>query len=231
MGDSRRGASLFLEGISKSYGVGGVELDVLKDVHFSMVGGERIAVTGASGIGKSTLLHIVGALDRPDAGRLVCDGIDVFAADDKHLADFRNRTIGFVFQFHHLLPEFTALENVMLPLLIRGEKGEGPGKAAEAILDRVGLSRRLYHRAGELSGGEQQRVAIARAVVGRPAILLADEPTGNLDGKNSSQIHELLDDLNRETGMTVVVVTHNLELAGYMDRQVTLEDGQLVERT
>ena len=231
MGDSRRGACLALEGISKSYSAGGVAFDVLRDVHFSMVGGERIAVTGASGIGKSTLLHIVGALDRPDAGRLVCDGIDVFAADDKHLADFRNRTIGFVFQFHHLLPEFTALENVMLPRLIRGEKGERPLKDAEAILDRVGLSSRLHHRAGELSGGEQQRVAIARAVVGRPAILLADEPTGNLDGKNSSQIHELLDELNCETGMTVVVVTHNMELAGYMDRQVTLEGGQVVERT
>lgn len=231
MGDAMRGAQLSLEGISKSYCAGGVELDVLKDVYFSMVGGERIAVTGASGIGKSTLLHIVGALDRPDAGRLVCDGVDVFAADDKHLAAFRNRTIGFVFQFHHLLPEFTALENVMLPGFIRGDKGESARKAAEAILDRVGLSKRLHHRPGELSGGEQQRVAIARAVVGRPAILLADEPTGNLDGKNSSQIHELLDELNCETGMTVVVVTHNLELAGYMDRQVTLEGGQVVERT
>lgn len=231
MGDARKGACLTLEGISKSYSAGGVDLNVLTDVHFSMAGGDRIAVTGASGIGKSTLLHILGTLDRPDAGRLICDGVDVFAADDKHLAAFRNRTIGFVFQFHHLLPEFTALENVMLPRMIRGERGERAKRDAAAILDRVGLSGRLDHRAGELSGGEQQRVAIARAVVGRPAILLADEPTGNLDGKNSSQIHELLDDLNHETGMTVVVVTHNLELAGYMDRQVTLEGGQLVERT
>lgn len=231
MGDAKRGARLTLEGISKSYFAGGVAIDVLSKVDFSLVGGDRIAVTGASGIGKSTLLHIVGALDRPDEGRLLCDGIDVFAADDRHLAEFRNRTIGFVFQFHHLLPEFTALENVMLPRFIRGDKGERVRKDAEAILDRVGLSRRLHHRAGELSGGEQQRVAIARAVVGRPAILLADEPTGNLDGKNSSQIHELLDELNHETGMTVVVVTHNLELAGFMDRQVTLAGGQLVERT
>ena len=230
MDDAMRGAHLYLDGISKSYCAGGVELDVLKDVHFSLERGERIAVTGASGIGKSTLLHILGALDRPDAGRLMCDGVDVFAADDGHLAEFRNKTIGFVFQFHHLLPEFTALENVMLPRFIGGGEGEAILKDATAILDRVGLSQRLHHRAGELSGGEQQRVAIARAVVGRPAILLADEPTGNLDGKNSSQVHELLDDLNRETGMTVVVVTHNMELAGYMDRQVTLEGGQLVER-
>ncbi len=231
MGDVMRGAHLLLDGISKSYFAGGVELDVLKDVHFSMEGGERIAVTGASGIGKSTLLHILGALDRPDTGRLICDEVDVFAADDGHLATFRNETIGFVFQFHHLLPEFTALENVMLPLFIRGGKRSTARREAEAILQRVGLSKRLHHRPGELSGGEQQRVAIARAVVGRPAILLADEPTGNLDGKNSSQIHELLDDLNRETGMTVVVVTHNMELASYMDRQVTLEGAQLVERT
>ena len=221
---------LKLIGVSKAYEAGGMPVEVLRDVNLSMKSGEKISVTGASGIGKSTLLHIIGTLDRPDEGRLIWNSQDVFSSNDEELAHFRNRTIGFVFQFHHLLPEFSALENTMLPLLIGGDRGDEVQESAEAILDRVGLSHRLHHRAGALSGGEQQRVAIARAVVGRPQILLADEPTGNLDGKNSSQVHELLNELNQELGMTLVVVTHNMELAGLMDRQITLEGGQVVER-
>ena len=221
---------LKLIGVSKAYEAGGMPVEVLRDVNLSMKSGEKISVTGASGIGKSTLLHIIGTLDRPDEGRLIWNSQDVFSSNDEELAHFRNRTIGFVFQFHHLLPEFSALENTMLPLLIGGDRGYEVQESAEAILDRVGLSHRLHHRAGALSGGEQQRVAIARAVVGRPQILLADEPTGNLDGKNSSQVHELLNELNQELGMTLVVVTHNMELAGLMDRQITLEGGQVVER-
>jgi len=218
-----------VRGLCKSFNNNGVEIEVLKDLDLDLDQGETVAIVGASGIGKSTLLHILGTLDRPDSGTVLFQNKNVFRFDDVRLANFRNETIGFVFQFHHLLPEFTALENVMMPALIKGLNKKEAITAAEAILTRVGLAHRLSHRMGELSGGEQQRVALARALVMKPAILLADEPTGNLDKKNSEQVHRLLSELNRELGMTLVVVTHNPDLAAYMSRRVTLAEGQLTE--
>ncbi|MFZ5569708.1 MAG: ABC transporter ATP-binding protein [Thermodesulfobacteriota bacterium] len=205
-----------------------MRLSVLSDVNFSFRKGETIAIVGASGIGKSTLLHIIGSLDRPDQGSLYFEGRDVFQLDDVELARHRNRSIGFVFQFHHLLAEFSALENAMMPLLIAGIDKQQARKTAEAFLVRVGLGNRLSHRVNELSGGEQQRVALARALVLQPALLLADEPTGNLDIQNSRQVHALFLELNREFNMTMVVVTHNMELASLMSRRVTVANGQLV---
>ncbi|MGA6925816.1 MAG: ABC transporter ATP-binding protein [Desulfosarcina sp.] len=216
-------------GISKSYDHAGNRIGVIERLSFSLGRKETIGIVGASGIGKSTLLHILGTLDRPDAGKLEYSGEDVLIWDDNRLARFRNRTIGFVFQFHHLLPEFSALENTMMPAIIGG-MGKKPARtAAEAILIRVGLKDRLTHRAKALSGGEQQRVALARALVLRPSILLADEPTGNLDRKNSDHIHTLLMELNREMGMALVVVTHNMELAALVSRRVTIANGTLQE--
>jgi lipoprotein-releasing system ATP-binding protein len=200
---------------------------VSKGVNLDLGIGETVAIVGASGIGKSTLLHILGALDRPDSGTLEFQGEDVFLYNDFKLAQFRNRTIGFVFQFHHLLPEFSALENAMMPALINGFDKPDASKAAEEILVRVGLQDRLHLRVGKLSGGEQQRVALARALVLKPAVLLADEPTGNLDNINSDHVHQLVLELNRELSMTLVVVTHNMELASYMSRCVTIVDGRL----
>jgi lipoprotein-releasing system ATP-binding protein len=216
-------------GISKIYNHSGARIVVLNQLAFTLGLGETIGIVGASGIGKSTLLHVLGTLDRPDAGILEYSGKDVLMLDDGALARFRNRSIGFVFQFHHLLPEFSALENTMMPALIGGEGKKTATAVAEAILVRVGLKDRLTHRASELSGGEQQRVALARALVLRPAILLADEPTGNLDRKNSDHIHTLLMELNQEMGMALVVVTHNMELAALVSRQVTITNGALQE--
>ena len=196
---------------------------------FTLEKGETIAVTGPSGIGKSTLLHILGTLDRPDKGTLLFKNEDVFRFDAERLAAFRNESIGFVFQFHHLLAEFSALENAMMPLLINGRGKSEAEQTAKELLVKVGLENRLTHRVNQLSGGEQQRVALARALVLSPALLLADEPTGNLDKKNSEHVHELLYGLNRELGMTVVVVTHSTELAAYMSRRVTLSEGRLIE--
>jgi lipoprotein-releasing system ATP-binding protein len=213
--------------LTKSFRNGGVRIDVLRGVNSDLHVGEKVAIVGPSGIGKSTLLHILGTLDRPDSGALFFMGENVFDCDDIKLAQFRNRTIGFVFQFHHLLPEFSALENAMMPVLINGHSKSEASKAAEQILVRVGLQDRLNHRVGKLSGGEQQRVALARALVLKPAILLADEPTGNLDQTNSDQVHQLLLELNHELSMTLVVVTHNIQLASYMSRRVTIIDGQL----
>ncbi len=204
-----------------------VPIQVINDLNITLEKEETLAVVGASGIGKSTLLHVLGTLDRPDNGTLIFDGEDVLQYDDQRLARFRNQTMGFVFQFHHLLPEFTALENTMMPALIQGMDNNEASKRAETILVRVGLSQRLHQKATELSGGEQQRVALARALVLKPAILLADEPTGNLDKKNSEQVHQLLLELNREMGMAMIVVTHNMELASYMGRQATIVDGKL----
>jgi lipoprotein-releasing system ATP-binding protein len=209
----------------------GSRLEILKGVDLTLASGETLAVVGASGIGKSTLLHILGTLERPDAGRVLMNGQDIFAHGNDRLARIRNRRIGFVFQFHHLLPEFSALENAMMPVLIAGEDPSAAASAAEQILVRVGLKDRLGHRVGELSGGEQQRVALARALVLNPPLLLADEPTGNLDRKNSDQVHELLMSLNAEFGMTVVVVTHNPQLAAMLSRQVTILEGRLVDAT
>ncbi|RJQ76868.1 MAG: ABC transporter ATP-binding protein [Desulfobacteraceae bacterium] len=214
-------------GVSKSFLSSNTRLRVLNNLHLTLRRQETLAVVGASGIGKSTLLHILGTLDRPDSGRLYFQSEDVLQYSDLRLARFRNQTIGFVFQFHHLLPEFSALENTLMPALIQGMDKTQAAQMATEMLDRVGLSERRLHKATDLSGGEQQRVALARALVLRPPILLADEPTGNLDKKNSEQIHRMLLELNREMGMAMVVVTHNMELASLMSRQATISDGQL----
>jgi lipoprotein-releasing system ATP-binding protein len=214
-------------GISKRYAISKASIQVLSSLDITLAPQETLAVVGASGIGKSTLLHILGTLDRPDQGSLIYQGKDVFQYDDQQLARFRNRTMGFVFQFHHLLPEFSALENAMMPALIRGLDKKDARQTAESILSRVGLDNRLHHKVTDLSGGEQQRVALARALALHPVILLADEPTGNLDKGNSEQIHRLLLELNRELGMAMIVVTHNMELASFMQRQATLVDGRL----
>jgi lipoprotein-releasing system ATP-binding protein len=214
-------------GLHKSFHNGKQPIPVLKDLHLILQQGETLAVVGASGIGKSTLLHLLGTLDRPDAGALLYRQENVLNYSDQRLARFRNQTMGFVFQFHHLLPEFSALENTMMPALIQGSENREAARIAESILVRVGLKDRLHHKATALSGGEQQRVALARALTLKPAILLADEPTGNLDKGNSEQIHQLLLELNTEMGMAMVVVTHNMELASYMAKQATLADGHL----
>lgn len=213
--------------LSKSFSNGGASIDVLKELNFELSAGETIAIVGASGIGKSTLLHIFGALDRPDTGQLLFKGEDVFLYDNLKLARFRNESVGFVFQFHHLLPEFSALENAMMPSLIQGRNKSTAARAAEEVLVRVGLKDRLNYRVGKLSGGEQQRVALARALALKPCLLLADEPTGNLDKNNSEHIHSLLLELNQELSMTLIVVTHNAELAACMSRRVTIVDGRL----
>jgi len=213
--------------LCKGFNTSGYRIDILKDLNFDLEKGETVAIVGASGIGKSTFLHILGTLDRPESGTVLFQGEDVFRFNNGKMAKFRNQFIGFVFQFHHLLPEFSAIENTMMPGLIKGLSRNNAKEMAEAILLRVGLKDRLHHRVTDLSGGEQQRVALARSLVLKPVLLLADEPTGNLDKKNSEQVHELLMELNREFSMTLVVVTHNMELAAYMSRIVTLADGQL----
>ncbi len=218
-----------VRGLCKSFDNSGVSIDILSGVNLDLNAGETVAIVGASGIGKSTLLHILGALDRPDSGTYLFQGEDIFLFDNDRLAQFRNESFGFVFQFHYLLPEFSALENTMMPALIKGLSKQKAGDAAEAILVRVGLKDRLYFRVGKLSGGEQQRVALARALVLNPAILLADEPSGNLDKKSSELVHDLLLELNKEFCMTLVVVTHNMKLASNMSRSMTIVDGQLVK--
>lgn len=215
--------------LCKAFNSSGARIEILKSANLELAQGETVAVVGASGIGKSTLLHILGTLDRPDSGVLLFKGENIFHYDNENLARFRNGSIGFVFQFHHLLPEFSAIENAMMPALIKGLKKDSSQVSAEEILVRIGLKDRLSHKVADLSGGEQQRVALARALVLKPPILLADEPTGNLDTKNSDQIHELLLELNREFRMAMVVVTHNMELASYMSRRVTIIDGKLEE--
>jgi len=218
---------LTVRDLCKGFNTSGYRIDILKDLNFDLEKGETVAIVGASGIGKSTFLHILGTLDRPESGTVLFQGEDVFRFNNGKMAKFRNQFIGFVFQFHHLLPEFTAIENTMMPGLIKGLSGNSAKEMAEAILLRVGLKDRLHHRVTDLSGGEQQRVALARSLVLKPVLLLADEPTGNLDKKNSEQVHELLMELNREFAMTLVAVTHNMELAAYMSRIVTLAEGQL----
>ncbi|MBW2513649.1 MAG: ABC transporter ATP-binding protein [Deltaproteobacteria bacterium] len=219
-----------VQNLYKSFRNTGAPIEILKNVHLSLGEGDTLAIVGASGIGKSTFLHILGTLDRPDSGKLFFQGEDVLLYDNNTLARFRNRSVGFMFQFHHLLPEFSALENASMPALIHGYSKEKAREAAEIILVRTGLKDRLQHRVGKLSGGEQQRVALARALVMRPRLLLADEPTGNLDTRNSDQVHELLLELNQEFSMTMVVVTHNMQLAAFMSRCVTIADGQFVEK-
>lgn len=201
-------------------------VEVLKGVDLVFFRGEKAAIVGASGVGKTTLLHVLGTLDQPTAGKVLFEGKDVYALNEKDLALFRNREIGFVFQFHHLLPEFNALENTMMPCLIQGIPKKESASRSEAMLTLVGLKERLSHKPGELSGGEQQRVAVARALVLEPKVLLADEPTGNLDTKTGESVFDLLQDLNRIKGVTLVVVTHNLKLAEKMSRQIQLIDGK-----
>ena len=220
----------FLEasGIRKQYTVGGAELMVLRDLALTVDAGEMVAIVGASGVGKSTLLHILGGLDRVSEGRVSVGGADITTLADADLVAFRNRQVGFVFQFHHLLPEFTALENAEMPLRIaRAPMGEGRLRATE-LLTRVGLAGRLTHRPGMLSGGEQQRVAVARALVMRPAILLADEPTGDLDEQTADALHALLKEMHAAYGLTSVIATHNPRLAAACDRVLRLEGGRLL---
>ncbi len=214
--------------VNKSFVTNGNRVDVLRGVCLEIWHGEMVAIVGASGVGKSTLLHVLGTLERPDSGEVYFEGKNVFDYDDEGLASFRNQTIGFVFQFHHLLPEFNALENAMMPALIKGVSSKKACELAEGILVRMGLKDRLKHAVGELSGGEQQRVAVARSLVLKPIILLADEPTGNLDPRTSETIHDLLMSLNREDGITAVIVTHNMKLAERLSRQMTLIDGKAV---
>ena len=217
-----------LRGLVKTFRHNGIQVEVLTGVDLDIHQGETLAVVGASGVGKSTLLHILGTLERPSAGKVQWEGADVFALDDRSLAAFRNRKVGFVFQFHHLLAEFNALENVMMPALIARLPQPVAREQAEAILVRVGLKERLTHRVSTLSGGEQQRVAVARALVLEPEVLLADEPTGNLDPKSGARVQDLILELNRERGLTSVIVTHNLAMARVLDRQITLLDGKTV---
>jgi lipoprotein-releasing system ATP-binding protein len=213
--------------LRKTFGSGAAGVEVLKGIDLQVRAGETIALVGASGAGKSTLLHLLGTLDRPTAGKVSYNGEDLFRLGDSELATFRNRTIGFVFQFHHLLPEFSALENASMPLLIAGRKRQEAEGVAEGLLRDVGLGHRLTHKPGELSGGEQQRVAIARALVTSPQLLLADEPTGNLDMRTSEEVHELLAELHRSRGLTLIVVTHNEKLANRMGKTIRLVDGRI----
>ncbi len=213
--------------LHKTFWLGGKAIQVLKGADFEVRQGEMVAVVGPSGAGKSTLLHLLGTLDTPTRGKIEIGGEDLNAFPPDKLASFRNRTIGFVFQFHHLLPEFTALENTMMPALIQRIPRARAERMARDILQQVGLSERLDHRPVELSGGEQQRVALARALVLGPRLLLADEPTGNLDDQTSEGIHQLLFDLNRRLGMTTIIVTHNAKLAALLGRTVYLSSGQI----
>jgi lipoprotein-releasing system ATP-binding protein len=218
-----------VHGVVKSYRAPGGRLDVLRGVDLGIGQGEMVAVVGASGVGKSTLLHVIGGLDALDAGTVRIGDASIDTMDDEERVRFRNRHVGFVFQFHHLLPEFTALENVAMPLLIAGQPARDAKARAESLLDRVGLGPRLDHRPGALSGGEQQRVAVARALVCQPLVLLADEPTGNLDEATGAELQQLLREMHREHGLTSVIVTHNAVLAAGCDRIVRLESGRLVE--
>jgi len=214
-------------GIRRVYPTGAGGLEVLKGVDMEILAGQTLGITGASGVGKSTLLHILGTLDRPTAGGLEITGVDVLSLDDRRLSDFRNRHVGFVFQFHNLLPEFTALENVMMPALVGGLPGGGRERAG-SLLEQVGLGGRMGHRPGELSGGECQRVAVARALVMSPPLVLADEPSGNLDQEASAGLHDLLRELAVTRNQTFVVMTHDLDLAASLDRCGRLADGRLL---
>jgi lipoprotein-releasing system ATP-binding protein len=214
-------------GIVKSYPVGQTRLTVLRDLDLRVGAGEMVAIVGASGVGKSTLLHVLGTLDQPSGGQVLFDGVDLFKLREREQALFRNREVGFIFQFHHLLPDFTALENVMMPALIQGANRAEAEARASTVLERVGLGERLTHKPGELSGGEQQRVAVARAVAQSPRVILADEPTGNLDPATGAEVHALLMELNREHDMTMVIVTHNEELSRLVHRTLRLQDGRL----
>ena len=215
---------LEVKNIKKSYG----SLQVLRDINLTINQGEVVSIVGASGAGKTTLLQIIGTLDRPDSGSILYDGIDVTRLSDRKLARFRNEHIGFVFQFHNLLPEFTALENICMPALIRGESLKQARPKAEELMDFLNLRSRADHKPAELSGGEQQRVAVARALINRPSVILADEPSGNLDSIHAQELHQLFFDLRKQFNQTFMIVTHNEELAATADRRITVKDGTIV---
>lgn len=213
--------------LTKVYQQGSIETSVLCDLNLAVKAGELVAIVGSSGCGKSTFLHLAGALDTPSAGEVFINGVDIHQLPEKQRAKFRNQHIGFIYQFHHLMMEFTAEENVAMPLLIRGDKPKSALAQAKAMLEQVGLGHRGHHRPAELSGGERQRVAIARALVTEPSLILADEPTGNLDFDTAEQIYQLLQALNKTVNTSFVIVTHDLTLAAKMDRQLRLDHGHL----
>ena len=219
-----------LKDLSKTFIKDGNSIEVLKGVDFTIAQGQSLAILGVSGSGKSTLIHILGTLDHPTSGNVLFDDVNVFDWNENKLADFRNRKIGFVFQFHNLLPEFSSLENTMMPALIQDMPYREAKERAEAILNEVGLGNRLTHKPGELSGGEQQRVAVARALINEPEIILADEPTGNLDTETGKKIEDLLVRFNQNKNITLVVVTHNKSLANRMSQSIGLKDGKIYSR-
>jgi lipoprotein-releasing system ATP-binding protein len=218
-----------ITGLTKTFVKDSQVIEVLRGVEFEVEKGEALAITGASGVGKSTLVHILGTLDRPTSGTVFFEGQDIFQMDVRALATFRNEKIGFVFQFHHLMPELTAQENAMMPALIQGLSRDHAASLARDFLGRLGLGNRLRHKPGELSGGEQQRVAIARALVLRPQVILADEPTGNLDRRTGEGVEDLLLEMNHQLQATLLLVTHNPDLARKMDRQLNLVDGKIAQ--
>ncbi|MCI7089780.1 ABC transporter ATP-binding protein [Prevotella sp. P2-180] len=216
---------IHLTNIEKSFG----SLEVLKGIDLEINKGEVVSIVGPSGAGKTTLLQIMGTLDRPDSGKVIVDGVDVSTLSQKKLSDFRNQHVGFVFQFHQLLPEFTALENIMIPAFIAGKSQKEAKRRALELLDFMGLTERAEHKPNELSGGEKQRVAVARALVNNPAVILADEPSGSLDTKNKGELHQLFFDLRDKFGQTFVIVTHDEQLASITDRTIHMKDGRILE--
>jgi len=214
-----------VKGISKKFG----NIDVLKDINLTIQSNEIVAITGASGAGKSTLLHIMGTLMKPDKGEITIEGKNILKLKGTKLSDFRNKTIGFIFQFHQLLPEFSALENASLPALIKGKSKKEAFAEAEKLLEYLGVNHRKENKPAQLSGGEQQRVAVARALINKPSVIFADEPSGNLDSKNAAELHQLFFDLRRDFGQTFVIVTHNEILAKQSDRSIQMKDGVIIE--